>query len=225
MSDSSGTPSRATRGPGGHFVTFEGIDGSGKSTSLRRAGEWLAARGLAVRTTHEPGGTPLSDAIRGIFLDPRWGEVDGTVELLLVFASRRQHLQEVIDPALAAGEIVLCDRFTDSTLAYQGAGRGVPRQRIDEIDRIATSGRRPDLTLFFDLPIEEAERRMGTPERGGHDRLDGESRAFAARVQDGYRALAAAEPERFRTIDAAGSPAQTEAAVRAALAAALGFAP
>ncbi|HEV7672065.1 MAG TPA: dTMP kinase [Thermoanaerobaculia bacterium] len=215
----------ADRPARGLFVTFEGIDGSGKSTLLRRAGDWLAGRGLGVRTTHEPGGTPLGDAIRGIFLDPRWGEVDGTVELLLVFASRRQHLSEVIDPALAEGLIVLCDRFTDSTLAYQGAGRGVPRQRIDEIDRIATAHRRPDLTLYFDLPLEEAERRMGAVERGGHDRLDGESRAFAARVRDGFRALAAAEPERFRTIDAAGPIAATEAAVRAALAAALGFAP
>ncbi|HXU34116.1 MAG TPA: dTMP kinase [Thermoanaerobaculia bacterium] len=211
--------------PRGLFVTFEGIDGSGKSTALRRAGEWLAGRGVAVRTTHEPGGTPLGDAIRGIFLDPRWGEVDGTVELLLVFASRRQHLHEVIDPALAAGEVVLCDRFTDSTLAYQGTGRGVARQRIDEIDRIATSGRRPDLTLYFDLPLEEAERRMGTPERGGHDRLDGESRAFVTRVRDGYLALAAAEPERFRVIDAAGPQPETETAVRATLAAALGLAP
>lgn len=205
----------------GLFVTFEGIDGSGKSTALRRAGAWLASEGLAVRTTHEPGGTPLSDAIRGIFLDPRWGEVDGTVELLLVFASRRQHLREVIDPALAAGEIVLCDRFTDSTLAYQGAGRGVPRERIDEIDRIATGGRRPDLTLYFDLPLEEAERRMASAERGGHDRLDGESRAFAARVQEGFRSLAAAEPERFRVIDAAGPEADTELQVRAALSAVL----
>jgi len=223
MSDTSfGKPDRGSRGL---FVTFEGIDGSGKSTALRRAGEWLAAQGLAVRTTHEPGGTPLGDAIRGIFLDPAWGEVDGTVELLLVFASRRQHLRQVIDPALAAGEIVLCDRFTDSTLAYQGAGRGVARQRIDEIDRIATASRRPDLTLYFDLPLEEAERRMGSAERGGHDRLDGESRAFAARVQDGYRALAAAEPERFRVIDAAGPYLETEVAVRAALSAALRLAP
>ena len=209
----------------GLFVTFEGIDGSGKSTALRQAGAWLVDLGLAVRTTLEPGGTPLGDAIRGIFLDPRWGEVDGTVELLLVFASRRQHLREVIDPALAGGEVVLCDRFTDSTLAYQGTGRGVPRDRIDEIDRIATGGRRPDLTLYFDLPLKEAERRMASAERGGHDRLDGESRAFAARVQEGYRSLAAAEPERFRVIDAAGSLLETEMAVRAALSAALRLAP
>lgn len=215
-------PPLPTQAPArGLFVTFEGIDGSGKSTALRGAGAWLASQGLAVRITHEPGGTPLGDAIRGIFLDPRWGQVDGTVELLLVFASRRQHLREVIEPALAAGEIVLCDRFTDSTLAYQGVGRGVPRERIDEIDRIATGGRRPDLTLYFDLPLEEAERRMASAERGGHDRLDGESRAFAARVQEGFRSLAAAEPERFRVIDAAGPEADTELRVRAALSAAL----
>ncbi len=209
----------------GLFVTFEGIDGSGKSTALRCAAGWLAGRGIPVRMTHEPGGTPLGDAIRGVFLDPRWGDVDGTVELMLVFASRRQHLLQVIDPALAAGEVVLCDRFTDSTLAYQGAGRGVSRERIDEIDRIATAGRRPDLTLLFDLPLDEAERRMGAAERGGHDRLDGESRSFAARVRDGFLALASAEPERVRTIDASGSPAETLSAVQRVLAVALGLAP
>ncbi len=215
----------AGRPPHGLFVTFEGIDGSGKSTLLRRTGAWLAGRGVAVRTTHEPGGTPLGDAIRGIFLDPRWGEVDGTVELLLVFASRRQHLHEVIDPALAGGQVVLCDRFTDSTYAYQGAGRGVERARIDEIDRIATNGRRPDLTLLFDLSLDEAERRMGAVERGGQDRLDGESRAFAGRVREGFLALASAEPERVRMIDASGPIEQTEAAVRAVLAAALRLVP
>ncbi len=216
---------RSDVSPRGLFVTFEGIDGSGKSTLLRRAALWLTSCGIAVRVTHEPGGTPFCDAIRGIFLDPQWGEVDGTVELLLVFASRRQHLLEVIDPALAAGEVVLCDRFTDSTLAYQGAGRGVARERIDQIDRIATAGRRPDLTLLFDLPLGEAERRMGAAERGGHDRLDGENRAFAARVRDGFLALAAAEPERVRTIDATESLAATTSAMKKVLGAALGLAP
>src|SRR3954452_14670304 len=134
------------------FLPFEGLDGSGKSTHLRRASEWLARRGVPHLVTHEPGGTPLGDGIRGLFLDPRWGAVDGVVELLLVFASRRQHLLEVIEPALQAGQHVLCDRFTDSTRAYQGYGRGVPLAVIDQVDRLATGERRPDHTLLFHLP-------------------------------------------------------------------------
>jgi len=204
--------------PSGRFVTFEGIDGSGKSSQLRRAAAWLAERGVDVCATHEPGGTPLGDAIRGLFLDSRWGEVDGTVELLLVFASRRQHLREVIEPALAAGRTVLCDRFTDSTLAYQGFGRGVPRERIETVDRIATGGRRPDLTLVFDLPPEEAQRRGGAAARGRpSDRLDAESLAFYTRVREGFLALATAEPGRFRVVDSSGSPEATASRVRAIL--------
>src|SRR5262245_4486475 len=115
----------------GRFVTFEGLDGSGKSTQMRLAAEWLAAHELEVVTTHEPGGTPLGAAIREIFLDARWGQMDGIVELLLVSASRRQHVLEVIVPALRRGAWVLCDRFVDSSWAYQGSGRGVPGERIE----------------------------------------------------------------------------------------------
>ena len=140
------------------FITFEGLDGSGKSTHLRRASEWLAQRGIPHLVTHEPGGTPLGDALRAVFLDPRWGAVDGVVELLLVFASRRQHLLEMIEPALRDGRHVLCDRFTDSTRAYQGYGRGVPLGVIDQVDRLATEGRLPDHTLLFDLPADGSGR-------------------------------------------------------------------
>ena len=142
------------------FITFEGLDGSGKSTHLRSAAAWFAARQLPHLVTHEPGGTPLAQAIREVFLDRRWGGIDGTVELLLVFASRRQHLLEKIDPALALGRHVLCDRFTDSTFAYQGGGRGVARETIDRIDaprrrataagrsnRRVRSGRRPPVAM------------------------------------------------------------------------------
>jgi dTMP kinase len=204
------------------FVTFEGLDGSGKSSHLRRAAADLELLGVPCRTTHEPGGTALGDAIRGVFLDPRWRGMDGTVELLLVFASRRQQLLEVIDPALAAGRHVLCDRFTDSTRAYQGYGRGVPLGLIDQVDRAATGGRRPDLTVLFDLPAEAAEERghHGRRRRGPGevDRLDVEDLDFYRRVREGYLALAAAEPERFRVIDSAGAVEETRRQVRRALA-------
>jgi dTMP kinase len=203
------------------FITFEGVDGSGKSTHLKRAAGWLKARGVPCRVTHEPGGTPLGDALRQVFLDPRWGEIDGRVELLLVFASRRQHLLEVVEPALAAGTTVLCDRFTDSTYAYQGYGRGVELELIGQVDRLATGGRDPDRTLLFDLTPEEARRRGHSPgrrERGEADRLDAEGPAFYARVREGFLARSAAFPERFRLIHSAGDPAATEAQVRAALA-------
>ncbi|HEX2224845.1 MAG TPA: dTMP kinase [Thermoanaerobaculia bacterium] len=202
------------------LITFEGIDGSGKSTHLRRAAAWLEARGIPHVVTHEPGGTPLGDALRAVFLDPRWGAVDGTVELLLVFASRRQHLLEVIEPALAAGRHVLCDRFTDSTRAYQGFGRGVPLPLIEEVDRLATGGRRPDRTLLFDLPPEAARQRGHAQRRrrGVADRMDAESVAFYKRVREGFLAVAEADPGRFRRIASDGSPESTEAQVLAALA-------
>lgn len=202
------------------FITFEGLDGSGKSTHLRRTAAWLEERGTPCVVTHEPGGTPLGDALRSVFLDKRWGTMDGTVELLLVFASRRQHLLEVIEPALAAGRHVLCDRFTDSTRAYQGYGRGVPLEVIAQVDRVATGGRTPDRTLLFDLPEGEARERGHSPSRtsrGGADRLDAEGLAFYGRVRRGFLALAEAEPERFRIVDSSGSGERTQEQVRAVL--------
>lgn len=212
----------------GLFVTFEGLDGSGKSSHLRRAALWLRDRGVAVTTTQEPGGTALGQEIRSIFLDPRWKGLDGGVELLLVFASRRQHLLEVIEPALAAGTVVLCDRFTDSSIAYQGYGRGVALDLVDAVDRAATGRRRPDLTLFFDTPPAAARARCVAKRESGHradDRLDQEALAFYERVRDGYLAIAAGEPDRFRRIDSAGEVAATAAQVRRVLGAALGVAP
>lgn len=201
------------------FITFEGIDGSGKSTHLRRTAARLEALGVPLCVTHEPGGTPLGDAVRRAFLDPQLGEVDGRVELLLVFACRRQHLLEVIEPALRAGRHVLCDRFTDSTRAYQGHGRGVPAPLIDEVDRLATGERAPDRTLLFDLPAEAARRRGQSPDRtGGVDRLDAEALDFYSRVREGYLALAAREPRRIRVIDSSGAPDETASQVDAALA-------
>ncbi|HYG63293.1 MAG TPA: dTMP kinase [Thermoanaerobaculia bacterium] len=207
------------------FITFEGLDGSGKSTHLRRAAAWLAERGIPHVVTHEPGGTPLGDALRAVFLDPQWGSVDGTVELLLVFASRRQHLIEVIEPALAEGRVVLCDRFTDSTRAYQGYGRGVPLDLIEQVDRLATGGRRPDFTLLFDLPAEDARARGHSPARRGRgtaDRLDAEDLGFYGRVRQGFLDLVAREPGRFRLVDSSGSAARTQERVLAILESLLG---
>ncbi|HEX4954358.1 MAG TPA: dTMP kinase [Thermoanaerobaculia bacterium] len=203
------------------FITFEGLDGSGKSTHLRRVKAWLEEHGLAVVETREPGGTALGSEIRKLFLDHRSEIADGIVELLMVFASRRQHLVEVIDPALAAGHIVLCDRFTDSTLAYQGYGRGVSRAEIALVDHVATGGRRPDRTLLFDLPAETARERGHSPRRrqaGEIDRLDAEELDFYQRVRDGYLTLAGNEPGRFRVIDSSGPTEATAPQVLAALA-------
>jgi dTMP kinase len=206
------------------FITFEGLDGSGKSTHLRRAAAWMEARGLEVRTTQEPGGTPLGEAIRGVFLDPRWEQLDGRVEALLVFASRRQHLLEVIEPSLAAGHHVLCDRFTDSTRVYQGTARGQAQGWIEDLDRLATGGRRPDVTLLFDLPPEVARTRGQSAKRRarGLDRLDVEDLEFYRRVREGYLELLRRQPQRFRRIDSSGAAEATWAQVEAALAEILG---
>jgi len=196
------------------FVTFEGIDGSGKSSHLVSAASWFSERSIAVRVTREPGGTPVGSALRSIFLDPAHGRLDGTVEMLIVFAARRQNLVEVIEPALASGSHVLCDRFTDSTLAYQGYGRGLSLDQIHEVDRLATGSRKPDRTLLFDLPAALARKRRDPQ---GTDRLDEEQVEFYERVRAGYLALAALEPQRFRCIDSSGTPQETAAQVRRAL--------
>lgn len=202
------------------FLTFEGLDGSGKSTHLRRAAAWLRTRGDEVCVTHEPGGTPLGDAIRGLFLDARWGDVDGRVEALLVFASRRQHLVELVEPTLAAGVHVVCDRFTDSSLAYQGAGRDLGADWILRLDQLATEGRRPDATLLFDLSPETAMQRGQKGDRkggDGPDRLDVEGLAFYRAVREAYLGLAEAEPERFHVVDSGGDKEDTWRAVEAVL--------
>lgn len=202
------------------FVTFEGLDGSGKSTHLERASRWLAGRGIQHLVTHEPGGTVIGTAIRKVFLDRKHGAMDPRVELLLVFAARRQNLVERVEPALERGHHVLCDRWTDSTVAYQGYGRGVSLADIAEVERLATGGRQPDRTLYFDLPAEQARARGHSKRRrrsGSVDRLDAEEVAFYERVRTGYLELARREPERIVVIDSAGSIEATEAAVRSAL--------
>jgi dTMP kinase len=204
----------------GRFITFEGLDGSGKSTQLRLAAEWLREQGVDVVETHEPGGTALGGAVRGIFLDSRWGQMDGVVELLLVSASRRQHVIEVIEPALRRGAWVLCDRFVDSSWAYQGSGRGLPAERVAMAETLATGGLLPELTLLFDLPAGAARKRGKSPKRaarGAVYRLDAEALALYELLRRGFLDRAAADPQRFRIVDSSGDKDATAAAVRATL--------
>ena len=210
------------------FITFEGPDGSGKSTHLRRAGAWLEELGVAVTCTKEPGGTPVGEAIRSVFLDPRWDHVDARVEALLVFASRRQHLVELIEPALAEGRHVLCDRFTDSSMIYQGVGRGLGREWIEGLDRLVTDSRRPDHTLLFDLTPEAAFARGRSEKRrsqGDVDRIDAEGPGFYRTIRDAYLELARREARRFHIIDSGGEKEETWRQVRGALGEILGVTP
>jgi len=200
----------------GRFITFEGIEGVGKSTQVQLAADYLRTRAVDVVLTREPGGTPLAEAIRRLVLEPQGEVVDAVSELLLMFASRAVHLGNLVEPALARGTWVLCDRFTDATEAYQGSGRGVPLEHIRVLERIAQRGRRPDLTLLLDLPVGlamERSRRRG----GQNDRFESEQSAFFERVRAGYLAILEREPARVRRIDASGSVDEVARAVREAL--------
>ncbi|GAB4372842.1 MAG: dTMP kinase [Deltaproteobacteria bacterium] len=183
------------------FVTFEGIEGSGKTTQIRRLSAYLERKGIPHRVTREPGGTPLADEIRALLLSPRKEAVFPETELLLYEAARAQHVREVILPARAAGEAVLCDRFCDATLAYQGYSRGIDPARIEELNRFASGGIAPDLTLLFDIPPEEGIRRVEG--RGGRDRIESESREFHRAVREGYLRLAERFPARILPLDGA----------------------
>ncbi len=199
----------ATRG---RFITFEGIEGAGKSSQIAPLAEWLRARGLAVVTTREPGGSPIAERIRTLLLDRSNTGMDGTAELLLVFAARAEHLAKVIAPALAAGTWVLCDRFTDATYAYQGGGRGVNAGRIELLESLVQGDLRPDLTLVFDLlPEIGLARAKG---RGEADRFESERLIFFEAVRDVYLERAAAQPGRYRVLDATRTLAEVTAAVR-----------
>jgi len=190
--------------PGGHFLTFEGMDGCGKTTQLRMLAQYLREQGRMVIETVEPGGTDIGRQIRRILLDPANTAIHARTELLLYFASRAQNVEEVIRPALAAGNEVLCDRFTDSTLVYQGCGRGLAASVVLTLDRIACQGLRPDTTILIDIDLETSlNRARRRNERYGQSesRIDDESAAFHEDVRKGYLALAEAEPERFIVID------------------------
>lgn len=184
----------------GRFVTVEGIEGAGKSTQMDAIAEFLRERGIAVVLTREPGGTELGEALRGLLLDPGNRGMSTDTELLLVFAARAEHLHKVIGPALDAGQWVLSDRFTDATFAYQGGGRGVDADRIAILEQWVQGELRPDLTLLLDVPVDIGMSRIAG--RGSADRFEREERAFFERIRARYLERAAAEPQRFRHIDA-----------------------
>jgi dTMP kinase len=188
----------------GRFITFEGIDGCGKTTQMRLLAAFLRQQGRPVIETVEPGGTETGRQIRRILLDPSNTSIHAHTELLLYFASRAQNVEEVIRPALHSGALVLCDRFTDSTLVYQGCGRGLDPGIVTELDRIACQGLKPDATFLIDVDLATSlARAKRRNQRTGPDesRIDEESSAFHERVRRGYLALAATEPERFIVID------------------------
>jgi len=184
----------------GRLITLEGGEGAGKSTVLETVRAQLAARGIDVLVTREPGGTPAGEAIRSVLLDPGLKGLCAETELLLMFASRAQLVRDVVLPALSAGRWVLSDRFTDASFAYQGGGRGQPIERIAELERWAAAGLQPHLTLLLDLPVADGMRRANG--RGSTDRIEMENVDFFERVRAAYRARAAAEPGRFRVVDA-----------------------
>jgi dTMP kinase len=184
----------------GRFITFEGIDGAGKSTHIEPLAARLRARGRRVVCTREPGGTPLAENLRELLLHE---QMDGVVETLLVFAARRDHLDRVIVPALARGDTVLCDRFTDATFAYQGGGRGLPRDKLETLERWVQGGFQPDLTVLFDVAPQVASERRGAVRMP--DKFESESDAFFSRTRGEYLRRAEEAPHRFAIVDATQS--------------------
>lgn len=199
----------------GRFITVEGSEGAGKSTHLASLVAHLEAHGIEVVSTREPGGTPLAEAIRDLLLARREETLDALAELLLMFAGRAQHLAEVIRPALAGGRWVVCDRFTDASFAYQGAGREMGHATVATLAKLVHGDLNPDLTLYLDLPRDVGLAR--TRRRGELDRFEVENAAFFDRVRQGYLDLAAAEPERIQTLDASGDLDTVRAGVIAAI--------
>ena len=197
----------------GRFITLEGIEGAGKSTIARLVCDWLAARSISVRLTREPGGTPLAERVRQIVLERGEEKLSPVTETLLVFSARAIHVENLIQPTLARGEWVVCDRFTDATRAYQGSGRGVDLAWIDSLAKVVHSGLEPDCTLLLDLPpavgLGRARQRSGL----AADRFEAETEVFFTKVRDGYLELARREPHRVRVIDAALELEQVKAQV------------
>jgi dTMP kinase len=203
---------------GGKFITFEGLDGTGKSTQMRKLASALRAAGHTVIETREPGGTATGEKIRKVLLDSGTAALAPPAEMALMFASRAQHIAEVIEPGLAAGNIVLCDRFTDSTEAYQGSGRRLGSEAVRELHRVLCANLQPDLTILLDsnphTSVSRARRRNKRDSKAAsrsHDenRFEQETRTFFARVHDGYLAIAKREPGRVVMVDARGTPGQT----------------
>ena len=199
----------------GTFITFEGIDGSGKSTQLRLLANFLQHEGCEVMLTREPGGTPVGNRLRAALLDAH-EEVDPLTELLVFAADRAQHVRRVLRPALESGQIVFSDRYADATRAYQGAGRGFSPELIEEIIKLATEGLKPDLTVLFDLPIEDSTartRRRGNGTQQG-DRLDAENDEFHTRVREAYLQLAESDSDRIKIVNTNQPPELTHQRVK-----------
>ena len=203
----------------GLFITLEGVEGSGKTTQAAILGDWLRKDGRRAMVTHEPGGTRAGETIRAIFLDPAVS-LDVAAELLLVLADRAQHVREKLRPAIAAGEVVISDRYSDSTTAYQGYGRGFDLKLLGELNRLASDAMSPDLTIVLDLPIETGLERTRARAKGtgrGSDRFEGERAEFHRKVRDGFLAIAAAEPARVIVIDADREVATVSKEIRGAV--------
>lgn len=191
------------------FITIEGIEGAGKSTCMATVAAAIQAHGIDLVQTREPGGTPLGEDLRALLLGHKHHGMADDTELLLMFAARAEHLHNRIQPALDAGSWVLCDRFTDATYAYQGYGRGLPRERIALLENWVQGTRRPDLTILMDLPVAQGLARAG--KRSTPDRFETEQQAFFERVRDGYLTIARAEPERVKLLDASRTLEQVSA--------------
>lgn len=186
----------------GLFITFEGIDGCGKTTMLSLTERWLLEQGYQVLTTLEPGGSDFGQVFRQMLLDSSYGSVDARTETLLFMVDRSRHVEDVIKPALSSGMIVLCDRYTDSTIAYQGGGRGLDIKELTRLNDFASNSLTPDMTIYLSLTVEQAQNRRS----GGKDRLEQEDMDFFDRVARQYDSLAAVYPQRIRQIDASSSP-------------------
>lgn len=199
----------------GKFITLEGGEASGKSTNIHFIAEYLKSRQIPYVLTHEPGGTPLAEELRKFLLQNHEEKIAPKTELLLMFASRAQHLAEVIIPALESGKWVICSRFTDSTYAYQGYGRGVPLDDIAALEKVVQGSLQPDLTLLLDLPVEVALERAN--KRGLLDRIEQEDRAFFERIRNAYLTRAEQFPKRFKVIDASQPLEQVQAQIFQAL--------
>lgn len=201
----------------GLMISLEGGEGAGKSTLLGSLRQWLSEEiGIEPLLTREPGGTVLGEGVRSLVLDADHASLCAESELLLMFAARAQLVREVLQPALDDGRVILCDRFTDASYAYQGGGRGQPLDRIASLERWAADGLQPDLTLLLDVPTKLGRERIAG--RGERDRIEQQGNAFFERVHEAYLARAAAQPQRFRVLDGRGSPAQVQLQAREAIA-------
>jgi len=192
----------------GLLITVEGGEGVGKTTNISYIADTLERAGIAFRLTREPGGTPLAEDIRALLLNPREETVAENTELLLMFASRAQHIAEVIEPALSSGTTVICDRFTDCSFAYQGGGRGIDRQKIADLEQWVQGSLRPDFTLLFDAPVAIGMARAD--KRGALDRMEREQQAFFERVRSSYLAMANDNQQRYRVLDASQTLSQVQ---------------